>query len=190
MAIASRSARAIGIEFGVTDAARHALVAQEREGRANADYSAVIRSFFPQDGSLKTEQSTAEPSDDQPTLSGLDARTGGDLVQSESLAVTASDRTRSAVAEGDEHEPIKAGVASQIAAENGTAQVGEPAAALLTTEVAAPVASSREQGAEAASSSENGGVPVAVEAAIGEEQESSPVSGGLFRRFVRRGAAD
>jgi 3-hydroxyisobutyrate dehydrogenase-like beta-hydroxyacid dehydrogenase len=190
MAIASRSARSIGIEFGVTDAARHALVAQEREGRANADYSAVIRSFFPQDGPLKTEVSMAEAVDDQPTLSGLDARTGGDLVQTESLATAASDRTRSAVAEGDEHEPIKAGVASQIAAENGIAQISEPGAELLTTEVAAPVASSREQGAEAATSSENGGVPVAVDAAIGDEQESSSVSGGLFRRFVRRGPAD
>jgi 3-hydroxyisobutyrate dehydrogenase-like beta-hydroxyacid dehydrogenase len=189
MAIASRSARAIGIEFGVTDAARHALIAQEREGRANADYSAIIRTFFPQDGPLKPEQSMAESTDDQPTLAGLDARTGGNLLETETLSA-ASDRGTSADADPHEHAPIETGATTQIGTDNGSAEVSEPAAGLLTTEIAAPVPLSREEGGEAASSSENGGAPVGVETALADEHESSAAASGLFRRFIRRGTAD
>lgn len=131
----------------------------------------------------------AEPTNDQPTLAGLDARTtGGELLETESLSA-ASDHARSAAVDPHDHGPVETGATTQIGAENGSAEVSEATAALLTTQIAAPVPFTREEGGEPGQSSENGGVPVAVEVPVAEEQESVAAS-GLFRRFIRRGTAD
>jgi 3-hydroxyisobutyrate dehydrogenase-like beta-hydroxyacid dehydrogenase len=46
--IVSRVARDYGIPLGVTEVARAALIEQVDQGRADADYSAVIRRYFPE----------------------------------------------------------------------------------------------------------------------------------------------
>ena len=67
--IASRLARAFGIEFGATDASRHGLTEEMRQGRGDEDYSSLFRQYFPV-GSTPGQPSNGE--DDQPSLAGID----------------------------------------------------------------------------------------------------------------------
>jgi 3-hydroxyisobutyrate dehydrogenase-like beta-hydroxyacid dehydrogenase len=75
MNIASRIARSLGLDFLAADAARHALQAEERDGRGAADYSSVLHRFFP-DGRVKRTEEAA-PVEEQPGLTGLHAPVGG-----------------------------------------------------------------------------------------------------------------
>jgi 3-hydroxyisobutyrate dehydrogenase-like beta-hydroxyacid dehydrogenase len=71
--IATRLARGFGIEFGATDASRHGLTEEMRQGRGDADYSSLFRQYFPA-GSPLSGQPNGE--DDQPRLAGIeDAKT-------------------------------------------------------------------------------------------------------------------
>jgi len=67
--IATRLARALGIEFGATDASRHGLTEEMRQGRGDDDYSSLFRQYFPAGGPL-----SAQPNgeDNQPRLAGID----------------------------------------------------------------------------------------------------------------------
>ena len=67
--IATRLARALGLEFGATDASRHGLTEEMRQGRGDDDYSSLFRQYFPAGGPL-----SAQPNgeDDQPRLAGID----------------------------------------------------------------------------------------------------------------------
>lgn len=67
--IATRLARAFGIEFGATDASRHGLTEEMRQGRGDADYSSLLRQYFPAGGPLGA---AANGEDDQPRLAGID----------------------------------------------------------------------------------------------------------------------
>jgi len=67
--IATRLARAFGIEFGATDASRHGLTEEMRQGRGDADYSSLFRQYFPS-GSPLGGQPNGE--DNQPRLAGID----------------------------------------------------------------------------------------------------------------------
>jgi 3-hydroxyisobutyrate dehydrogenase-like beta-hydroxyacid dehydrogenase len=67
--IATRLARGFGIEFGATDASRHGLTEEMRQGRGDADYSSLLRQYFPS-GSPMPGQTNGE--DDQPRLAGID----------------------------------------------------------------------------------------------------------------------
>jgi 3-hydroxyisobutyrate dehydrogenase-like beta-hydroxyacid dehydrogenase len=67
--IATRLARAFGIEFGATDASRHGLTEEMRQGRGDEDYSSLFRQYFPV-GSTPGQPSNGE--DDQPSLAGID----------------------------------------------------------------------------------------------------------------------
>ena len=67
--IATRLARGFGIEFGATDASRHGLTEEMRQGRGDADYSSLFRQYFPS-GSPMEGQTNGE--DDQPRLAGID----------------------------------------------------------------------------------------------------------------------
>src|SRR5213082_267934 len=72
--IATRLARAFGIEFGATDASRHGLTEEMRQGRGDADYSSLFRQYFPAGGPLGAQ---ANGEEDQPRLAGIDeANTG------------------------------------------------------------------------------------------------------------------
>ncbi|MDQ6809110.1 MAG: NAD(P)-binding domain-containing protein [Verrucomicrobiota bacterium] len=73
MNIASRLARIAGFELGVADAARRSLVAEDREGRGDADYSSILRTYFP-DGlpAARASDPSNGAGDDQPVFTGLD----------------------------------------------------------------------------------------------------------------------
>lgn len=66
--IATRLARSFGIEFGATDASRHGLTEEMRQGRGDDDYSSLFRQYFPSGGPLDRGE-TAK--DDQPQLVGI-----------------------------------------------------------------------------------------------------------------------
>jgi 3-hydroxyisobutyrate dehydrogenase-like beta-hydroxyacid dehydrogenase len=70
--IATRLARAFGMEFGATDASRHGLTEEMRQGRGDDDYSSLFRQYFPAGGPLKNIQPIANGEDDQPRFAGLD----------------------------------------------------------------------------------------------------------------------
>jgi 3-hydroxyisobutyrate dehydrogenase-like beta-hydroxyacid dehydrogenase len=67
--IATRLARGFGIEFGATDASRHGLTEEMRQGRGDADYSSLLRQYFPAGSPLGA---TPNGEDDQPRLAGMD----------------------------------------------------------------------------------------------------------------------
>jgi 3-hydroxyisobutyrate dehydrogenase-like beta-hydroxyacid dehydrogenase len=67
--IATRLARNFGIEFGATDASRHGLTEEMRQGRGDADYSSLFRQYFPAAGPVGAPSNGEE---DQPSLAGID----------------------------------------------------------------------------------------------------------------------
>src|SRR2546423_8197006 len=67
--IATRLARNFGIELGATDASRHGLTEEMRQGRGDADYSSLSRQYFPAGGPLGTPSNGEE---EQPRLAGLE----------------------------------------------------------------------------------------------------------------------
>jgi 3-hydroxyisobutyrate dehydrogenase-like beta-hydroxyacid dehydrogenase len=67
--IATRLARNFGIEFGATDASRHGLTEEMRQGRGDADYSSLFRQYFPAGGPVGAPSNGEE---DQPSLAGID----------------------------------------------------------------------------------------------------------------------
>jgi 3-hydroxyisobutyrate dehydrogenase-like beta-hydroxyacid dehydrogenase len=67
--IATRLARGFGIEFGATDASRHGLTEEMRQGRGDADYSSLLHQYFPAGGPLGAQTNGEE---DQPRLAGID----------------------------------------------------------------------------------------------------------------------
>jgi 3-hydroxyisobutyrate dehydrogenase-like beta-hydroxyacid dehydrogenase len=67
--IATRLARGFGIEFGATDASRHGLTEEMRQGRGDDDYSSLFRQYFPSGGPLESGEAAK---DDQPRLAGID----------------------------------------------------------------------------------------------------------------------
>ncbi len=67
--IATRLARSFGIEFGATDASRHGLTEEMRQGRGDDDYASLFRQYFPNGG---TVAATSNGEEDQPRLTGMD----------------------------------------------------------------------------------------------------------------------
>ena len=67
--IATRLARGFGIEFGATDASRHSLTEEMRQGRGDADYSSLYRQYFPAGGPAGAQANGEEA---QPSLAGID----------------------------------------------------------------------------------------------------------------------
>jgi hypothetical protein len=67
--IATRLAWNFGIEFGATDASRHGLTEEMRQGRGDADYSSLFRQYFPAGGPMDAPSNGEE---DQPRLAGID----------------------------------------------------------------------------------------------------------------------
>ena len=70
--IATRLARALGVEFGATEASRQGLVGEMRQARGDDDYSSLVRQYFPAGQSLKSGQQVSNEEDDQPQFTGLD----------------------------------------------------------------------------------------------------------------------
>ena len=74
--IATRLARGFGMEFGATDASRHGLTEEMRQGRGDDDYSSLLRQYLPAGRSLKSDQQVSNGEDDQPRFAGLDEAKG------------------------------------------------------------------------------------------------------------------
>lgn len=70
--IATRLARSFGMEFGATDASRHGLTEELRQGRGDDDYSSLLRQYLPAGRSLKSDQQVSNGEDDQPRFAGLE----------------------------------------------------------------------------------------------------------------------
>jgi 3-hydroxyisobutyrate dehydrogenase-like beta-hydroxyacid dehydrogenase len=70
--IATRLARSFGMEFGATDASRHGLTEEMRQGRGDDDYSSLFRQYFPAGRSLMSDQAVSNGEEDQPSFAGLD----------------------------------------------------------------------------------------------------------------------
>ncbi len=70
--IATRLARGFGMEFGATDASRHGLTEEMRQGRGDDDYSSLLRQYLPAGRSLKSGQQVSNGEDDQPRFAGLE----------------------------------------------------------------------------------------------------------------------
>jgi len=130
--IATRLARAFGIEFGATDASRHGLTEEMRQGRGDADYSSLFRQYFPAGGPLAAQTNGEE---DQPRLAGIDeAKTEPEKVP---VAVETSAEVPSEAKSMGEVVPAPAAVEEkpEIAAEvgdhtTGPATPSEPAPAI------------------------------------------------------------
>jgi len=88
--IATRLARAFGMEFGATDASRHGLTEEMRQGRGDDDYSSLFRQYFPAGRSLRSDGQGSNGEDDQPRFAGLDEVKGAEQV-AETAAVAGSD---------------------------------------------------------------------------------------------------
>ncbi len=96
--IATRLARAVGMEFGATDASRHGLVEEMRQGRGDDDYSSLFRQYFPAGRSLKSGQQVSNGEDDQPQFAGLDEeKSAGPEGGAETAAVGSSALTTAKV---------------------------------------------------------------------------------------------
>jgi hypothetical protein len=67
--IATRLARNFGIEFGATDASRHGLTEEMRQGRGDDDYASLFRQYFPAGAAAG---GTSNGEEDQPRLTGMD----------------------------------------------------------------------------------------------------------------------
>ena len=89
--IATRLARSLGLEFGATEASRHGLAGEMRQGRGDDDYSSLVRQYFPAGLSLKSGQQVSNGEDDQPQFAGLDeGKSAGPEAIAETAAVESS----------------------------------------------------------------------------------------------------
>ena len=148
--IATRLGRAFGIEFGATDASRHGLTEEMRQGRGDADYSSLFRQYFPAGGVLGAQTNGEE---DQPRLAGIDE---GKTEQPENVPVaveTTAEVPSEAKAMGEvvpapATEETKAETAQEVAGHTdapATASEPEPATSASPQMVAASEAKPKEE---------------------------------------------
>ena len=169
MNIACRLARAADLELGVTDAARRALAAEDREGRGDADFSSVVRAYFPKGMPVPPVETPAE---DQPTFTGLDELPVKEPEVVEApMELAASDKGVGEQEQEQEQEMAVEEIApaqeSELAAER------EGPREILSGELRPP-----------------GEIGEPVAAALSLESVASGESSGRFRRFFRRGSED
>ena len=138
--IATRRARGFGIEFGATDASRHGLTEEMRQGRGDADYSSLFRQYFPTGGTLGVQ---SNGDDAQPRLAGID-----DGKEAEPAAVPVAVETTAEVpSEAKEMGEVVAAPVSEAPAETkaevsqevaGHTEAAAASASTTATETATP----------------------------------------------------
>ena len=99
--IAVRLARAHGLRFGATEAARDALLAEADQGRADADYSSMSRAFFPDRAPMQRADDEAEA--EEQTLAGLEEPEVVEVVEEE----------KAVVSDGEDEAPVDAKAVEQ-----------------------------------------------------------------------------
>jgi 3-hydroxyisobutyrate dehydrogenase-like beta-hydroxyacid dehydrogenase len=187
--IATRLARSFGIEFGATDASRHGLTEEMRQGRGDDDYSSLFRQYFPSGGPLEGGEAA---NDDQPRLAGIDEEKRPELVAETPVVESATD---SKTGSGKTEPPsdvnanpaasppsgeVEVGARSKPEGKNEESQAPVPGGAVATTNESAfsfrsapePVAKSVDVSAVASPAPEN------------EERSEAPrgMWGGFWKR--------
>ena len=135
--IATRLARNFGIEFGATDASRHGLTEELRQGRGDADYSSLFRQYFPAGGPLGAASNGEE---DQPRLAGLDEAKAAEAAAVPVAVETTAEVPSEAKAMGEVVQAPAAAeppVANEVA---GHTEVAAPAAVEVPPEKEKPAA--------------------------------------------------
>jgi 3-hydroxyisobutyrate dehydrogenase-like beta-hydroxyacid dehydrogenase len=173
--IATRLARNFGIEFGATDASRHGLTEEMRQGRGDADYSSLFRQYFPAGGPIGAPSNGEE---DQPPLAGLEeaksAESGAVPVAVETTAEVPSE----AKAMG---EVVQAPAAPEPAVANEVA--GHTDAAASPTAPAAPeIAPAKESAPAEATPKEDTILKFPTPPKEEETEEPRGLWGGFWRR--------
>ena len=120
--IAARMGRSHGLRFGATEAARDSLLEQAERGRANDDYSALSRVFFPERAPLQPVQAQPE-AEEQATLAGLDEPAAPDEAAKNGEA--APTETRAELPESAGEEPSEAAPDDSVAEETDKAAAAE-----------------------------------------------------------------
>jgi hypothetical protein len=115
--IASRLARSFGLDFGATDAARHALAEEMRQGRGDDDYSSLFHQYYPAGGPLKSMQADSE--DNQPTLAGIDEQE-----RSNQVSVSNTNAGTSADHPGDSEMSEGTAIPAAVGVETGSGDPG------------------------------------------------------------------
>jgi 3-hydroxyisobutyrate dehydrogenase-like beta-hydroxyacid dehydrogenase len=136
--IATRLARAFGIEFGATDASRHGLTEEMRQGRGDADYSSLLRQYFPAGGPLGA---AANGEDDQPRLAGIDE---GKIEQPEKVPVAVETSAEVPSEAKSMGEVVPAPAVVEEKAETATEVGGHTSAPATPSEPAPAVSASTE----------------------------------------------
>ena len=130
--IATRLARGFGIEFGATDASRHGLTEEMRQGRGDDDYSSLFRQYFPAGGALGTQTNGEE---NQPRLAGIDEGKTGEPETVPVAVETTAEVPSEAKSMG---EVVPAAAPEEVKTEAAAHEVAVPANA-ETTPAATPV---------------------------------------------------
>jgi len=147
--IATRLARGLGLEFGATDASRHGLTEEMRQGRGDDDYSSLFRQYFPSGRSLVGGELPSNGEDDQPQLAGIVAGKVPEttpMAAEQAVAEKTPEPANDPKAGGEEHVAPKIVNVEEAKAELGvhpTASATEPVAATepnAATEPAQPAA--------------------------------------------------
>ena len=130
--IATRLARSYGVELGATNASRHGLDGEMRQGRGNDDYSSLVRQYFSSGGSLKGDALAPNGEEDQPQLAGLneETRAAADLVTEG--AATGASTVATAESKVDQEHVVATPIRDEIDVE--VAQVEVPQQLATVTE--------------------------------------------------------
>ncbi|HEX4641185.1 MAG TPA: NAD(P)-binding domain-containing protein [Chthoniobacterales bacterium] len=179
--IATRLARNFGIEFGATDASRHGLTEEMRQGRGDADYSSLFRQYFPA-GSSAGAPSNGE--EDQPRLTGLDETKATEQAPVPVAVETTAEVPSEAKAMGEvvpapAAEPV---VATEPVPAAATEASGHAAAAAAPAESPAPETPARESPAAEAAPKEDTILKFPTPAKEDEGEEPKGLWGGFWRR--------
>lgn len=186
--IATRLARGFGIEFGATDASRHGLTEEMRQGRGDADYSSLFRQYFPA-GTPAGPASNGE--ENQPHLAGIDDSQPAPPEKIAEAVETTAEVPSEAKAMGEVvPAPAPVETIAETAIEKEVAAQPEPAAPdqnKIEAPIATPVAAETETAAKPAPEPEpkTEDRPVlSFPAPLKEEDEPEPrgLWGGFWRR--------
>jgi 3-hydroxyisobutyrate dehydrogenase-like beta-hydroxyacid dehydrogenase len=139
--IATRLARAFGLEFGATDASRHGLTEEMRQGRGDDDYSSLFRQYFPAGRSLRSDQQVSNGEDDQPRFAGLEDEKTATAEQVTQTAAATVESSAPTTVEANKTPVVETPVpdktneeALPVAAAHSVAAVGESDAATSPAE--------------------------------------------------------
>ena len=183
--IATRLARGFAMEFGATDASRHGLVEEMRQGRGDDDYSSLLRQFLPAGRSL-VEPGTSNGEEVQPSLAGIDEGKAPEEIPEVAGAVTAPAEPATAVAAVAETN-VAPGVES-VPAQATT--IVESLPAHLETAQVVPAPATNETPFAVQSSSEPKPADAPAVPAESTEQKNETEAQGLWGGFWRRRTDD